>query len=193
MAGLRQRVDQPCLHRARVEGEPEPHEDGDDGERDDPGAHLRQRDVEERRRAEHRDREEEGDTPTQRVGDDARRDLEDDHPGGEGGVRDEDLEEAEPRVEEKERIDAPDRRGREGVEPSEQVVAEEDLAARVARRMRGGHAATLVIRVRYAAGARWLNLANRRRNESLTVPVGPFRFFARITSAMPWCSDSSPM
>ena len=43
------------------------------------------------------------------------------------------------------------------------------------------------------AGARSANLAKRRRNESLTWSVGPFRCFARCTSASPCWSDSSPL
>ena len=131
MPGRRQGIDEPRLHRARVEGEPEPHEDGDDREREHAGTHLRKRDVQERRRTEHGHREEEGYSPAQRVGDDAGRNLEQDHPRREGGVRHEDLEEAEPRVEEKQRVDAPDRRRGERVEPREEVVPEEDLAALV--------------------------------------------------------------
>ena len=42
------------------------------------------------------------------------------------------------------------------------------------------------------AAARSANFAYRRRNESLTVPVGPLRCFARMISAMPCWSDSSP-
>ena len=44
---------------------------------------------------------------------------------------------------------------------------------------------------RYAA-ARSANFAYRRSHESLIVPVGPLRCFARMTSAIPCWSDSSP-
>ena len=41
--------------------------------------------------------------------------------------------------------------------------------------------------------ARSANLAKRRRKLSLTMSVGPFRCFARCTSASPCWSDSSPL
>ncbi len=40
-------------------------------------------------------------------------------------------------------------------------------------------------------GARSENLAKRLRNASFSVPIGPLRCFARITSARPWSSDWS--
>ena len=43
------------------------------------------------------------------------------------------------------------------------------------------------------AAARSANFAYRRSHESLIMPVGPLRCFARITSAIPCWSDSSPM
>ena len=124
-----ERVDEPRLHCPRVEREPEPHRDRDGGERHDARADLRERDVEQRRRREHRDGEEEGDAAPERVRDDAGRHLEHDHSGGERGVRDEDLEEAQPGVEQEERVDAPDRRRRKRVEPGQREVAGEDAPA----------------------------------------------------------------
>ena len=43
------------------------------------------------------------------------------------------------------------------------------------------------------AAARSANFAYRLRNDSFTVSVGPLRCLATITSASPWCSDSSPL
>src|SRR5262249_1267755 len=50
------------------------------------------------------------------------------------------------------------------------------------------HAAALVASWR---GARSENFAYRLRNASFSVPIGPFRCLARITSARPWSSDCS--
>ena len=59
------------------------------------------------------------------------------------------------------------------------------------RRTRLSSASAAPAHARYAA-ARSANFAYRRRNESFTVSVGPLRCFARMISAIPCCSDSSP-
>jgi len=63
------------------------------------------------------------DPPAERVRDDARRDLEQHRPQRERAVGDEHLEEAEPRVEQEQRVDTPDCSRRERVQPGERVVA----------------------------------------------------------------------
>jgi hypothetical protein len=105
-----ERIDEPRFHGTRVKREAEAHEDGDDGEGDDACVDLGERDVQERRRGEHGYREQERDPPPERVRNHTRRHLEHDHPCRERRVRDEDLEEAQPGVEQEERVDAPDDR-----------------------------------------------------------------------------------
>ena len=135
IARHRERVDEPGLHRPRVEREPEAHRDGDEREGDDAGADLREADVHERRRREHRDGEQERHPPAERVGDDAGRHLEEHHARREARVRDEHLEEAEPGAQEEERVHAPDQRRGERVQAREREVPDEDAAAR--GRLRG--------------------------------------------------------
>jgi hypothetical protein len=65
------------------------------------------------------------------------------------------------------------------------------LARRRERRRLGLDPDDLRLRRRPYAVARSANFANRFMNESLTIPVGPFRCFARWTSARPCWSVSS--
>jgi hypothetical protein len=58
---------------------------------------------------------------------------------------------------------------------------------RLARRSLGAHAAALAS----CWGARSANFANRFRNASFSVPIGPLRCLARMISASPWSSDCS--
>ena len=91
-----ERIHEPGLHRAGVEGEAEAHPHRHGRERDHAGASTSASatysSVVDR---EDGDREEERGAPAERVRDDARRHLEDDHPRRERCVGDEDLEEAE--------------------------------------------------------------------------------------------------
>ncbi len=123
-----QGVDEPGLHRARVEREAERHQDRRERKRDDTGVDLGQADIEERRHGEHRHAREERDTPAESVCDHARRDLEEDRPQGVSRIGDEHLEEAETRVEQEERVDAPDGGRRQRVQPGQRVVAEDRAA-----------------------------------------------------------------
>src|SRR5262249_18836168 len=72
------------------------------------------------------------------------------------------------------------------------------VAAALAVRRIGGRVGAqpddlVVVEIGHGRGARSANFAKRRKNESLTMSVGPFRCFARWTSARPCWSDSSPL
>ncbi len=118
-------VDEPRLHRPRVEGEAQAHCDRHDRERDDARADLREPDVAEGRRCQHRHGEQERHASAECVRDDTGRDLEHDHAGREGRVGDEHLEEREARLEQEQGVDPPDQGRRERVEPGEGEVAGE--------------------------------------------------------------------
>src|SRR5262249_50790187 len=64
---------------------------------------------------------------------------------------------------------------------------ERGRAGRDPDRVRARHAATRAS----CCGARSANFAKRFRNASFSVPIGPLRCFARMTSARPWSSEFS--
>ena len=105
-------------------------------ERHDARVHLGERHVQSVVAASTRDGEQEREAPAERVRDHPGRYLEHDHARRERRVGDEHLEEAEPRVEQEERVDAPDERGRQRVQTREREVARKDAPAR--RRLRCG-------------------------------------------------------
>ena len=111
----RERVDEPRVDRTREEREAE----AEQHRHDRPGPERRLPDpeqpVQHRRHRERDGAEQVGRAPPDRVGDDARRDLEDDHASGEERVRGERLEVGQAGVEQEERVDAPDERRGERV------------------------------------------------------------------------------
>ena len=115
---------------------------------------LRESDVEQRRRREHGQGKEERDAPAERVRDDAGRHLEEHHPRREGGVRDEHLEERQAGAEQEERVDTPDQRRRQGVEPGQREVPGEDPSLRRGG-LRDGDGMTLRARQTAAPVRRW--------------------------------------
>ena len=120
--GERQCIDEPCLDRPRKERETEPEQHR--GDRPPPERHriVPHQEIEQRRDRE-RDRSEQiRRSPPLRVGDDARRYLEEHRAEGKKSVRGKRFEVAQARIEEKQRVDAPDeRRGKRAQEEQGQV------------------------------------------------------------------------
>ena len=115
-------VDEPRFHRPRIERVPETKEHGNDREGDHSPADLGECHIGKGRRREHKHGQQEGGAPPHCVGDNAGRDLEQHRPDREGGVGEEDLGDREAGVEEKQRVDTPDDRSSERVDPGVGVV-----------------------------------------------------------------------
>ena len=131
VAGGVERIHEPRLDGAGEEGEAEAEQHRDDrplpeGSLDDP-----EQVVEKGRAGERDGAEQVGGTPAPRVGNDSRRDLEDHHPGREERVGRERLQVREARVEQEERIDAPDERRGQGVPEQQRQVCALDPAGEV--------------------------------------------------------------
>ena len=118
----RERVDEPRVHGTREEREPEPEQHRHDRPRPERRLPHPEQAVDHRGHGERDGAEQVRGTPPERVGDDARRDLEEEHAGAEERVRGERLEVREARVEQEQRVDAPDERGGERVAERERVV-----------------------------------------------------------------------
>jgi len=115
-------VDEPCLHCARIEGVSEAHEHGDQREADDASANLCKADVCEGRRCKDDEREQERGPASDRVGNDAGRNLEQDGPDGERCVGDKRLSDRQPCAEEEQGVDPPDDRSGERIDARIRVV-----------------------------------------------------------------------
>ncbi len=116
-------VDEPRFHRPRIERVAKPKEHGNDREGDYSPAYLGECHIGKGRCREHKHGQQKGDAPPHCVGHNAGRDLEQHRPDRESGIGEEDLRDREAGVEEKQRVDSPDDRSGERVDPGVGVVA----------------------------------------------------------------------
>ena len=126
-----ERVDQPRLGRPGEEREPEAEQDRGDRPAPQRRVQLPHHEVEERGEQQRRGAQQVGELAAAGVGDHPGRDLEDHLPEGEEGVGRECLRVVQAGVEQEERVDAPDERGRERVQQRQQQVGSLDLAGRI--------------------------------------------------------------
>ena len=121
-AGGHERIDQPRLGRAGEEREAQAQQDRRQRPADERRLRLPHVQVEERGQQQRRGPEQEREAPAARVGDHAGRDLEQDLAGREERVRGECLRVRQARIEQEQRVDAPDeRRGERRQERQRQV------------------------------------------------------------------------
>ena len=120
--GRAERVDEPGFRGAGEEREAETQQDRGQRPPDERGVDLPHHEVQEGRGQQGHGPEQEREAPAARVGDDARRHFEDDLADREEGVRGERLGVAQARVEQEERVDAPDERRRQRRQQGEHEV-----------------------------------------------------------------------